>query len=345
MTQEFDQAMNELKYALRRYRRPIIAIVLIIGGLWLAGSTFYTVKADEEGVVLRFGKHIASTPPGLHMKYPWPVDRAIVVPTRRVKTLEFGFATLQAGRQTRYRPPTAGESEVARMLTGDLNLAHVEWIVQYRISDAKKFLFAIGGARSQTEAVEDTIRDVSETVVRELVGDVSVDEVLTTGRDQIAVDAKRDIQEHLDGFDCGIQIVTVKLQTVSPPEPVKDAFDSVNRARQNKEKAVNEARGDRNRRIPEARGKRDRAIAEAEGYHQLVTKSATGRASAFLSKLKEYKRAPEVTRARLYLEAMEEVLGQVGGIVIIDESIRGILPFLNLDDSGSTSSAGKGDLR
>ena len=345
MSQEFDQAMFELKYALRRYRRLITVIIVVVVGLWFFEQTFYSVKADEEGVLLRFGAHVASTDPGLHMKFPWPVDRAIRVPIRRVKTLEFGFATLEAGRQTRYRSPSMADADMARMLTGDLNLAHVEWIVQYRISDAAKFLFKIGGARSQTEAVEDTIRDVAETAVRKLVGDVSVDEVLTIGRDRVATDAKLEIQKYLDGFDCGIQIVTVKLQTVSPPEPVKDAFDAVNRARQNKERVVNEARGERNRLIPEARGLRDRAIAEAEGYHQRVVKTARGRANAFLSKLAEYKKAPEVTRARLYLETMEEVLAEVRNVVIIDDSVGGVLPLLNLDETGSLPLAGKGGSR
>jgi len=344
---EINQALNELRYTLRRYRRLIALIVVAVLAAWALESTFYSVDADEQGVVLRFGRLVRKTEPGLHMKLPWPIERAIPVPVRRVQTLEFGFSTAEAGQRTRYDEYSDSQLVVARMLTGDLNLGHVEWIVQYRISDAAKFLFTIAptGDQDQVEAVRDTIRDVSETVVRKLVGDVSVDEVLTIGRDELAVEAKVGIQEFLDSFDCGIQVVTMKLQSVSPPDPVKDAFDAVNRARQNKERVVNEAKGERNRLVPEARGKRDRAISEAEGYRERITRTALGQASAFLSKLAEFKLAPEVTRARLYLEAMEEVLNQVGDIVVVDDAVQGILPMLNLNDSVSEQRAPKGGAR
>lgn len=345
MTQEFDQAMSELKYVLRRYRRLITLGVVVIAGLIAVDSVFYSVRADEQGVVLRFGKHVASTSPGLHTKFPWPIDQVFKVPVEKVRSLEFGFGTVEPGRVTRYRGPTPADQRVATMLTGDLNLAHVEWIVQYRIHDAFNYLFKLGGGgrmTNQSEVVADTIRDASETVMRRLVGDVSVDEVLTIGRDRIAGDAKRELQEVLDRFDCGVTVVTVKLQSVSPPEPVKDAFDSVNRARQNKDKLVNEAEGERNRKIPEARGKRDRAISEAEGYRELVVRAAEGHANAFLSKLEEYKKAPEVTRTRLYLEAMEDLYSRVGEKTIIDESVRGILPLLNLNAPSSTLARQKG---
>ncbi len=341
---DFTQMMAELKYILQRYRRLIVVIGVVGVGSFLVGSTAYTIGPDEEGVVLRFGRHVDSTSPGLHWKLPWPVDSVLRVPVTRVQKLEFGFATPMPTRRTQFRATTASTNDVARMLTGDLNLAHVEWIVQYRILDAAKYLFKIGGPRrrDQRSNVEDTIRDASETVMRRLVGDVSVDDVLTTGRDQIATDGKRELQEYLDGFDCGVTIVAVKLQTVSPPEPVKDAFDAVNRARQNKEQVVNNARGERNRRIPEARGMRDRMIAEAEGYQDRVVRTATGMANAFSSKLAEYKKAPEVTRTRLYLEAMEDVLSEVDDIIIIDESVRGILPLLNLEGSRSVVQRPKG---
>ncbi len=344
MTEEFDQAISELKYMLRRYRRVVVAVVLVLCGSLVVNSTFYTVKADEEGVVLRFGKHVRSTQPGLHGKLPWPLEEAIRVPTERVQRLEFGFGAIEPGRRTVYRDTTASDLDVARMLTGDLNLAHVEWSVQYRIKDAAKFLFKIGQMRRQpqSQAVADVIRDVSETVMRQLVGDVSVDEVLTKGRDEIASKAQHEIQRYLNDYDCGIQIVTVNLQTVSPPEPVKDAFDAVNRAKQNKERAVNEALGDRNRLIPEARGKRDRAIAEAEGYKDRVVKTATGRANAFMSKLTEYEKAPDITRIRMYLEAMEHVLSNVGDVVIIDDSVRSVLPLLDLDKAPARSAALRG---
>ncbi len=343
MSDDLNQAMSEMMYALRRYRRLIMLAIVVIAAIWFLGSTFYSVQPDQEGVVLRFGAHVRSTDPGLHAKLPWPIEEAIRVPVRRVQTVEFGFSTVSPGRRTQYASPTANHKDIARMLTGDLNLAHVEWIVQYRIRDAAKFLFQIAptGGQSQAQAVQDIIRDVSETVLRKLVGDVSVDAVLTFARQQIANDAQVDIQEMLEAFDSGIQIVTVKLQSVTPPEPVKDAFDAVNRAKQNKERRVNEARGERNRLVPEARGQRDRVISEAEGYRERVTKAALGQANAFLARLEEYEKAPEVTRSRLYLESMEEILHKVGEIVVIDESVRGVLPLLNLNEPlGSPAAKG-----
>ncbi len=338
---EFDQAIRELKYNLRRYRRIIVVVAVAFLGLLAVESMFYKVEADEEGVVLRFGKLVKRSTPGLHFKLPWPVETVQQVPVTRVLTLEFGYRTIEAGRRTTYAAPNESTKDVARMLTGDLNLAHVEWTVQYTINDAAKFLFTIGGTDDPRGAVEDTITDVSETVMRRLVGDVSVDDILTTGRDRIANDAEREVQEFLDTFDCGISIDEVKLQTVSPPEPVKDAFDAVNRAKQIKERVVNDAKGNRNRLIPEARGNRDRSIAEAEGYADRIISATTGEANAFLSRLAEYKKAPDVTRRRLYLEAMEEVLAEVDDITIIDESVRGILPLLDLSKS-NTGARGKG---
>lgn len=342
---DFNQLVFAVRYGYRRYRKQVISVVVFLVALLLANSVFYSVDTEEQGVLLQFGRHIGTTDPGLHVKLPWPVHEVVNVPTQQVRGLEFGFATLQAGQVTQYRMPTPEDQRVAEMLTGDLNLGHVEWIVQYRIADPYEFLFRIGGDPNPFKAIEDIIRDASETVMRRLVGDVSVDEVLTFGRDRLAGSAKTELQEMIDGFDCGITIVTVKLQSVSPPDPVKDAFDSVNRARQNKERVVNEARGERNRLIPEARGKRDRAIAEAEGYRERVVRTATGRANAFLAQLAEYEKAPEITRMRLYLEAMQDLLASVERKTVIDESIRGVLPLLDLGDQTLTPEGGKGGKR
>jgi membrane protease subunit HflK len=317
-------------------------VVTFLLVLLVLNSVFYSVNTEEQGVLLRFGKHVKTTDPGLHAKLPWPVEEVINVPTQQVRGLEFGFGTLRAGQVTQYRAPSPEDKRVAEMLTGDLNLGHVEWIVQYRIADPYRFLFRLGGNRDPFQAVEDTIQDASETVMRRLVGDVSVDEVLTIGRDRIAGDAKALLQDMVDDFDCGVTIVTVKLQSVSPPEPVKDAFDSVNRARQNKERTVNEARGERNKLIPAARGQRDRAIAEAEGYRERVVRTATGRANAFLAQLEKYREAPEITRTRLYLEAMQDLLATVKHKTVIDESIGGVLPLLDLNDQSVTPLSGKG---
>jgi membrane protease subunit HflK len=194
--------------------------------------------------------------------------------------------------------------------------------------------------------VPDTINDVSESVMRKLVGDSSIDYVLTIGREQLAKEAEELIQEELDSFEAGVDIITVKLQTTSPPtEAVKDAFQEVNRARQKKEQVVNEALGERNSKIPAARGAKDKMIAEAEGYQNRIVLETTGQISAFLAQLAEYEKAPDVTRQRLYLETMEEVLSQVGSKTIIDESVRGVLPLLNLDQGSTPAGVQTGDGR
>ena len=320
----------------------ILAIIALVG--FILYSSFYRVDASEQGIVLRFGKHVRTVEPGLQIKLPWPVENVYTVPVHKVQSLEFGFKTLEAGRKTEYARRDSQLDDVADMLTGDLNIAHVEWVVQYKIQDAVASLFNLSDESSMysdfvanihkhdiNPALPDVIRDVSETVLRKLVGDASVDSVLTMGREGIASQAKLEIQQMLDEFETGVEVITVKLQTTSPPEPVKDAFQDVNRARQNKERQVNEAEGERNRQIPAARGKRDQLISEAEGYKERVVKEALGKIAAFNAKLAEYEKAPDVTRQRLYLEAMQEVLAQVGDKTIIDESVNQMLPILNLN--------------
>ncbi|MDA0285014.1 MAG: FtsH protease activity modulator HflK [Planctomycetota bacterium] len=327
--------------------RPISILFVVMLVLFFGKSAFYRVEASDEGVVLRFGRKIATVPPGLHMKMPWPIDTVYQVPVNRIQSLEFGFETSQAGRKTVFASDSSDDLAVAEMLTGDLNLGHVEWVVQYRIKDPMDFLFKVGSTESVglnnlpsgmtsdvNAAVPDTISDVSESVMRKLVGDSSIDYVLTIGREQLAAEAETLIQAELDDFEAGIEIITVKLQTTSPPTvEVQDAFQEVNRARQKKEQVVNEAQGERNSKIPAARGERDKTIAEAEGYQNRVVLSTTGKVSGFLAQLAEYEKAPDVTRKRLYLEAMEEILAQAGSKTIIDDSVRGVLPLLNLDQA------------
>lgn len=341
--------------ALRRNWPGIALVSLALLVVFELSTVFYRVDASDEGVVLRFGKHVRTTPPGLHGKLPWPIERVYDVPVERIQTLEFGFETERAGRVTQYVPTGPEHLNVAEMLTGDMNLANVEWIVQYRVKDSAAYLFHIGdvekirteslpaGVRDDPNAaVPGTIRDVSESVLRKLVGDTSVDAVLTFGREEIAGNAKLEIQQMLDDFDAGVEIVAVKLQSTSPPDQVKDAFQEVNRARQKKEQVVNEAEGERNRQIPAARGKRDQTISEAEGYHDRIVLETKGRISAFLAQLAEYEKAPDVTRTRLYLEAMEQVLTGVDQKTILDESVHGLLPLLNLDQGTLRPAAGKG---
>jgi len=339
---------------IRGIARMVSAGLLVALMVFVVVSTVYKIEADSEGVVLRFGKEVGRVTPGLHMKLPWPIDHVYEVPVQRIHILEFGFETQRPGRITQYAPTSAQDLEVAEMLTGDMNLAHVEWIVQYRVKDPQEYLFSLGGEASDetlpsgsdydiNPSVPDTIADVSESVMRKLVGDRSIDSVLTIGRDQIGIDAKEMIQAELDEFEAGVVIDTVKLQSTSPPtDQVQDAFQEVNRSRQTKEKVVNEALGERNSKIPAARGAKDQAIAEAEGYQDRVVLETTGETSAFLAKLAEYNVAPDVTQRRLYLEAMEEILGQVGQTTIIDESVHGVLPVLNLDDGPPIDATLKG---
>lgn len=340
------QDPNEMELLIRefvrRYGGKLVWVVPVVVVIALLTSVFYSVQADSEGVVLRLGSYERTSEPGLHGKLPWPLEKVYEVPVQRVQSLEFGFSTVQPGRVTRYAATTQEQESVALMLTGDLNLAHVEWIVQYRINNARDYLFKIGGHPEAVEAINDTIRSVSEAVMRKLIGDVSVDEVITIGRDKIAMDAKLATQEMLDSFETGVEIVTVKLQSATPPEAVKDAFDEVNRARQNKERVINEAEGEKNRMIPAARGKRDQAILEAEGYRDKQVKTAKGQVNAFLAQLTEYEKAPEVTRTRLYLETMEEIMAGVDDKIVIDASVRGLLPFLDLSSAPQPTVPGKG---
>ena len=331
-------------------------VLAVLGLLALALYTsVFRVDASEQGIVLRFGKHVRTVEPGLQMKLPWPIENVYTVPVRKVQSLEFGFRTVSAGRKTEYAKRNKQLDDVADMLTGDLNIAHVEWVVQYRIDDAMRSLFSIGDENSLygslissirpddiNPAIPDTIRDVSESVMRKLVGDRSVDSVLTLGREEISSEAKKEIQAMLDVFEAGVEVITVKLQTTSPPDSVKEAFQEVNRARQNKERVVNQAKGERNRQIPAARGKKEQLILEAEGYQARTVMETLGQVKAFNAKLAEYEKAPEVTKQRLYLEAMEEVLGQVGNKTIIDESVNQMLPILNLNSGAAAKNPLRG---
>jgi membrane protease subunit HflK len=308
--------------------------LLILGAilLYLVTGCFYTVQNDSQAVVTRFGKYSRTTDPGLHFRWPWPIENVQAVQTQKVQSTEFGFRTVQAGRDTRYAEPTREDRDVSLMLTGDLNLAVVEWIVQYRVRDPKAYLFNL-----KKNEKEDAIRDVAETAMRRIVGDSSIDEVITTGRDRIASDARRVVQDMLDSFDAGIEIRVVKLQAAEPPTEVEEAFNEVNRAKQEQRKIINEALKERNQKIPLARGERDEMILGAEGYKSRVIQEASGEIAAFLARLTEYEKAPEITRERLYIEALQEILGNVRKTTIVDEDLEGILPLLQLENQ-----AGKG---
>ncbi len=306
----------------RKVAVGVVALAVVVLLAIAIASSVYTVPAESEAVVLRFGKYRSTEAPGLRWKLPFGIDRVYAVPVKRIHSMEFGFHTVAAGRRTTYTS-TRDQTEAAEMLTGDLNIAHVEWVVQYQINDARAYLFNVA-------EVEDTIRDASEAVMQALVGDRSVDEVITTGREALKVEAETETQTALDRYDCGIKIIRITLQDVTPPEPVKDAFDAVNRARQEKDKVINQARAKRNELIPAARGEKEKKIKEAEGYRARKIRTAQGETKALLAQYETYRKRPEETRLRLFMETMEEVYTNAGRKVIVDPDVRGVLPLLDL---------------
>ncbi len=318
-------------------RKPgfILLVLVLLMVLGFGKSMVFTVAADEEAVVQQFGAYNRTVGPGLHFKLPAMVESATKVPVKAVQTMEFGFATASAGKRTQYREPTRDDKVMARMLTGDLSLAHVEWTVLYKIHDSKSYLFEVGGeGRTQAANVRSIIHDVAENVMRRNVGDISIDEAIMTGREKIGSDAKVAMQERLDSFGAGISIVRVDVQQSQPPDKVMSAWDAVNEARQVKEKIINIAKGERNEVVPAARGEKKRAIREAQGYALRVFETAKGGAGAFTAQAIEYEKAPRSTRTRLYIEAMQDVLSRAD-VTIIDSGINGVLPFLDLNGNGN----------
>ena len=301
----------------------VIAIILVAGiFLWTA---YYTVPSDSVAVVQRFGKYLKDVPAGLHFKLPLGIDKATIVPVKRQLKQEFGFTT--PGARDPYQGARDGTQETRReteMVTGDLNAALVEWVVQYRVSDPVKYLFEV---REPSE----TLRYVSESVMREVVGDRTVDEVITIGRQEIESEALAKMQALSTKYTMGISIDQVQLKNINPPQPVQESFNEVNQAQQQKEKLINEARRDYNKVIPLAEGEKDQRIREADGYRLKRINEAEGDVARFSALFAEYSKAPEVTRRRIYIETLQGVLPDIRSKIIIDEQTRGILPFLNLD--------------
>ena len=305
--------------------KRVFWLVLILIAVVAAATSFYTVEADEEGVVLRFGEYVRSVSPGLHFKAPFGIEKAAGVPVRKVFKEEFGFRTLRAGVRTQYDSRDFSDESV--LLTGDLNIADVEWVVQYRIAEPQKFLFEIRDAKQ-------ALRDLSEAVMSIVVGDRTVTEVLTVGRQEIAMGVKKNLQELLDLYKTGLYIENVTLQDVNPPETVKPSFNEVNEAKQEKERLINEALRDYNESVPRANGLARQQISEAEGYALKRVNEATGDADRFNSIRQEYQSAKNVTRRRLYLETMSEILPKVKEIYIIDDETNSPIPILHLGQPG-----------
>lgn len=301
---------------LKRWRAILTIILLLI----IFAGGFFQVQPEEIGIITRFGKYTRSVDPGLNFKFPI-IEKAIKVAVERQQKLEFGFRTTSIGvRSTFSKQDTKDES---LMLTGDLNLADVEWVVQYRIDNAYNYLFKVRNP-------ETTLRDISEATMRQVVGDRTVNEVLTVGRTEIASTLETTMQELCREYSLGVSIDQVVLQDVNPPDPVKDAFNAVNEAQQEKETLINKAKSEYNKVIPKARGQAKETIQKAEGYATERKNNAKGEASRFNALYREYIKAPEVTKKRIYLETMETVIPKLGNKIITDNEGNNVIPLLQM---------------
>ncbi|HJO18166.1 MAG: FtsH protease activity modulator HflK [Vicinamibacterales bacterium] len=295
-----------------------VIALLIVGGLL---NTLYQIQPEEVGVVLRFGRYVRTTDPGLRAKLPL-IETVVKVPVQRQLKHEFGFRTVEAGTRSRFSERQFSDEAV--MLTGDLNVAVVEWIVQYRVSEPENYLFKVRN-------LDDTFRAMNEAIMREVVGDRTVTEVLTVGRQDIETRVEQQLQELVGQYEMGITVEQVVLQDVNPPDPVKPSWDEVNQAQQQRDRLINEARAEYNAVIPRARGEAQQAVLQAEGYALDRVNRAQGDAARFEAVYDAYRQSPEVTRQRLYLETMQRVLPKVGGKLFLAEDANGVVPLLSLD--------------
>jgi modulator of FtsH protease HflK len=317
-----NQFKNKFRFkGLKFFSGPtlIVGIILVI---ILISNIFYSIQADEVGVVLRFGKYVRTTQPGLHFKIPF-IEGVTPIKTKYVYKQEFGYRTAQAGIRTRYNRRSYSDESI--MLTGDLNVLDLEWIVQFRVKDPYKILYNIRDP-------ERTLHDVSEAVMRQVVGDYTFTEALTLKRIEINNEVQEKVQEILDYYNTGIHIVTVKLQDVNPPDPVKPAFNEVNEAKQQRETLINQAWKYYNQKIPQAKGEAKQKIQEAEGYGLATINNAQGDAERFLLLYKEYAQAKDITRKRIYLDYLGDILQKTGKKYVVDPEEKGILPMLRLDN-------------
>jgi membrane protease subunit HflK len=303
--------------------------VLLVLGILVVWSSVFMVQTEEVGVVLTYGRYTRQAEPGLRLKWPWPIQTVMKVPVQRQLKAEFGFRTATAGVRSEYAQ--SGFTDESLMLTGDLNVAVVEWTTQFRVNDPYEYLFKVRNLFDATEQARlDTFRAMNEAVMRAVIGDRSVNEVLTVGRQEIASEVERRLQELCDQYETGIKIEQIVLQDVNPPDQVRPAFNEVNQAQQEKERMINEARAEYNAVIPRAGGEAQQTIQQAEGYATDRVNRARGDAELFTALLAAYRRAPEVTRRRIYLETMQAVYPNVQQKIILDSGLQGILPLLPL---------------
>jgi membrane protease subunit HflK len=293
------------------------ALLLLVSGL---ARGVYTVGPESVGVIQRFGRFVGTVGPGLRFKLPFGIDTVTILPVKRQLKMEFGFGSQHATNPDQVSREQALESD---MVTGDLNAAHVEWVVQYEISDPEAFLFNM-------REPGPTLRDLAESVMREVVGDRTVDEVLTVGRQGIENDAIAKLTALVQELKMGLRVQQVQLKNVHPPSPVQRSFDEVNRAQQEREQMINQANGEYNKVVPRASGEAAKSLSAAEGYALKRVNEAEGDATRFRALLEQYEKAPEVTRQRLYLETMGDVIPRLGGKIILDADARQFLPLMSL---------------
>ncbi|TVQ12194.1 MAG: FtsH protease activity modulator HflK [Bacteroidetes bacterium] len=313
---------EQVQYYSEMVRKNIKIVLIVLFGIIVLFTSVKTVGPEEEGVVVQLGKYNRTLLPGLNFILPLGIEVMYKIPVQRQLKQEFGFRTTDVGTRTRYA--TGDFSQESLMLTGDLNLADVEWVIQYRIVNSFNYLFRVRDA-------EDALRDMSEAAVRKIVGDRTVNEVLTVGRQEVASTVEVLLQRMCDEYENGIRIDQVVLQDVNPPESVKPSFNAVNQAQQERETLINQAQSEYNRVIPRARGEAMETIELANAYALNRVNRALGEAERFNSVYAEYMKAPEVTRKRLYLETMERIIPKLGNKIIVDEKGTNVLPLLNID--------------
>ena len=327
-----------------RIAKGVPPVLLFFLAVFLAWKAYYTVKPHEQAVVMRFGEYHSTTGAGLHFMIPL-VDNAVMVETSE-KSMRLPMGIIQAGGSARQgdkggfsisstsnRSAPQGPTE-SLILTGDLYAAIVEWNVVWRVSEPEKYLFSIDSGD-----IDETIASVARSVMHRVVGDYSADEILTGKREEIGQKAFEETQQVLNQYDCGITIIAIQMQRVTPPDRVKPAFDEVNASIQQKQQSKNEADQESNRLLPQAEAKRDKLTREAEGYAARRRAEAEGEISALLAKYRAYQLAPDVTRQRMYLETMEEVITNSGSKTILDSQLKGLLPLLNVDGGNSPNTA------
>lgn len=297
----------------------IILVVVIAAGF----SSFYVVDETENAVITRLGKYTETVGSGLHAKLPFGIDKSYTVPVKVVQMEQFGFKTVKAGRNNEYKNNIGAEST---MLTGDLNIVDVEWIIQYRIVDPKQWLFGV-------LEKQQTIRDISRSVINELVGDRAILDVMSSERSTIETLALDMMNENFDQFGLGINVIAVKLQNIVPPSGVQDAFEDVNKATQDRNRFINEGKEAYNAEIPKAQGEADRLLQVAEGYAAERVNMAKGDVARYNAVYEEYKKAPKVTKERIYLETMDEIFGSEKKPELIDSELDNLVPVKNLKDS------------